>query len=342
MTKVITGAGFVSCPSEPQQFVLVDSGDPGLKCIADVTVDDVLILTNVLSMRTLLIDALTVRFGPLTVNLESTLHTGVELVRLTNGGILLHQDTAIARAASLVGVSHLPAVVTPADASFFLPSFVGVEDVSVSAEEYSSVTGILVHFLKTRADVRLLISYLCSFNHSPREGHFRRALHVLRYLASTPSVGPVFKSSSVELFVFSDAAYCVGRFNAPFYSCARAQSDVATCPMTAEYYSASGACKGIVFHRQLSGELGWLLSSPTTLILDNRTAISLIRAPQVSVKSRHIEQQHHYVRSLHANHTLVVDHVVAALMRANVLSKVLPRARFLAERAMLFNTASFV
>jgi hypothetical protein len=52
--------------------------------------------------------------------------------------------------------------------------------VSVSAEEYSSVTGILVHFLKTRADVRLLISYLCSFNHSPREGHFRRALHVLR------------------------------------------------------------------------------------------------------------------------------------------------------------------
>jgi hypothetical protein len=47
MTKVITGAGFVSCPSEPQQFVLVDSVDPGLKCIADVTVDDVLILTNV-------------------------------------------------------------------------------------------------------------------------------------------------------------------------------------------------------------------------------------------------------------------------------------------------------
>ena len=331
--------------------------DSGLKCIADVTVDDVLILTNLLSMRTLLLDALTARFGPLTVNLDSTLHTGVEMVRLSNGGILLHQDTAIARAASsLVGVSHLPAVVTPADASFFLPAFDGDETVPVAAEEYSSVTGILVHFLKTRADVRLLISYLCSFNHSPREGHLRRALHVLRYLASTPSVGPVFKSSSIELFVFSDAAYgvfrdgysssahlyCVGRFNAPFHSCARAQSDVATCPMTAEYYSASGACKGIVFHRQLSGELGWPLPCPTLLILDNRTAISLIRAPQVSVKSRHIEQQHHYVRSLHANHTLVVEHVVAALMRANVLSKVLPRARFLAERAMLFNTASYV
>ena len=71
------------------------------------------------------------------------------------------------------------------------------------------------------------------------------------------------------------------------------------------------------------------------LILDNKTAISLIRAPQVSVKSRHIEQQHHYVRLLHAN-------VLAALMRANFLSKVQPRARFLAERAMLFNTASFV
>jgi hypothetical protein len=112
--------------------------------------------------------------------------------------------------------------------------------------------------------------------------------------------------------------------------------------MTAEYYSASGACKGLVFFRQLSGDLGWPLLRPTVLILDNKTAISLIRAPQVSVKSRHIEQQHHYVRSLHANGTLAVEHVLAALMRANILSKVQPRARFLVERAMLFNTASFV
>ena len=58
--------------------------------------------------------------------------------------------------------------------------------IPVDSASYSSVTGKLVQFMKTRHDVRLFVSYLCSFNHAPLEGHFRRALHVLRYLASTP------------------------------------------------------------------------------------------------------------------------------------------------------------
>jgi len=248
----------------------------------------------------------------------------------------------------------MPPVSVPADDQFFLPSYNGDEAAPVSSEMYSSVTGSLVHFLKTRADVRLLVSYLCSHNHAPLEGHYRRALHVLRYLASTPGVGPVFKSSVVELVVFSDSAYGVfrdgfsssahmfslGRHNAPFAVSSRAQSDVATCPMTAEYYSASNACKNIVFYRQLLVELGWSSTAPVLLILDNKTAISLVQAPQVSVKSRHIEQHYHYIRDLYSKQVLFIEHVPAADMRADVLSKVLPRAKFLRCRACLFNVAA--
>ena len=212
MTRVILSAGFVSCPSEPQQFILCDSVDPGLKCIASVTVDDVLIVTNHIPFRSLLLAALAHRFGPLTINLESKMHTGIEMTRFANGAIRLTQDAAIARAASLIGVSTLPPVPVPANLdTFFLPSFVGPESQVVSPTAYSSVTGSLVHFLKTRSDVHLLVSYLCSYNHAPLEGHFRRALHVLRYLASTPGVGPVFHSTSLDLAVYSDSAYGVFR-----------------------------------------------------------------------------------------------------------------------------------
>ena len=99
------------------------------------------------------------------------------------------------------------------------------------------MTGKLVQFLKTRHEIRHLVSHLCSFNQSPSEGHYRRAIHVLRYLASTPTLGCVFDSSSVDLVAYSDAAFhvfrdgfsstanifSIGPYNAPFAIIAHCQ-----------------------------------------------------------------------------------------------------------------------
>ena len=68
--------------------------------------------------------------------------------------------------------------------------------------------------------------------------------------------------------------------------------------------------------------------------------ISLVVAPVVSTKSRHIEIQHHYIRQLSARSVIRLEYVASALMRANVLTKVLARARFLKERNDMFNCAA--
>ena len=73
--------------------------------------------------------------------------------------------------------------------------------------------------------------------------------------------------------------FCLGRYAAPFAAMARFQTDVATCPMTAEYYAAGYACKAIQYFRQLSAELGWPLDSPAIVYVDNKTMISLVVAP---------------------------------------------------------------
>jgi len=49
--------------------------------------------------------------------------------------------------------------------------------------------------------------------------------------------------------------------NTPFVSSAKAQIDVATCQMTAEYYSASDCCKALINFRQLSTDLAPLSCS---------------------------------------------------------------------------------
>jgi len=327
--------------------MFTDAKDAGRKCIVDVTVDDLLFVTNVPQYRDDLLAASTARIGPLTVNIVSVVHTEIEMTRLANGGILLTQDKAIARAASAVGVSHSPPIDVPTDSTFFLPEYVGDEAVPVPSDEYSSVTGRLVQFLKTHPDCLLFVSYLCGF---------RRALHVLRYLASTAGVGPIFKSASVEIVVYSDAAYAVfrdgysssgymfsvGVSNAPFYAVAKAQTEVATCPMTAEYYAACAACKKLAYLRQVAFFLGWEAWSPDLFDLDCKTAIKLIQATQVSVKCRNIEQTRHYIRKEHLLGNITVMHVPAAEMRADILTKHLPRAQYLRPRAGLLNSRCYV
>ena len=69
--------------------------------------------------------------------------------------------------------------------------------------------------------------------------------------------------------------------------------------------------------------------------------ISLVVAPVVSTKSRHIEIQHHYIRQLSARAIICLKYVASVQMRANVLTKLLPKARFLLERDRMFNRVAF-
>jgi hypothetical protein len=107
--------------------------------------------------------------------------------------------------------------------------------------------------------------------------------------------------------------------------------------MTAEYYSANEACKELSYLRQVATFLGWPPCGPVAFHLDNKTAIRLVVAPNVSNKSRHIEQAHHYIRQAQADGKLLAVYIPAAEMRADILTKALPRAQFLLARAQYFN-----
>jgi hypothetical protein len=352
MTRILLGAGFTLSRVELQTYVRVDPMDPGKKCIVNMCVDDCLAISNVQAMILDLFAALKRRFGELTVNLVTTVHTGLEISQPSTGGVLVLQDQAIARAASLVGVSHLPPVSLPAVKTFFDTPVDPVLCVPVDPTTYSSLTGKLVQFLKTRFDVKHYVSELCSHNQAPIENHYRLAIHVLRYLHSTPGVGPLYMSNSpVVLSVISDASFgllsggrsagaslfSIGCSNAPFAVIAKPLPIIALCPMTAEYLSAGLACQGILHWYQFLADLGWPILSPVVLTLDNKTAISLVTAPQVSKKSLWIEVKHHFIRELHSRGIISLAYVPSSQMRANILTKFLPSTAYLRERNHLFN-----
>ena len=64
--------------------------------------------------------------------------------------------------------------------------------------------------------------------------------------------------------------------------------------------------------------------------------LSLVVAPQISARSRHIELVHHLIRQLHTREVIYLVHVVAKDMRADMMTKLLPKGLFLAARTNLF------
>ena len=82
--------------------------------------------------------------------------------------------------------------------------------------------------------------------------------------------------------------------------------------------------------------LGWNLLNQLQII--SKTTVSLTQAPVVSSKMRHVEQRHYYIRHLSHRLFLQLVYVSGSQMRANVLTKILPRGLYLQERSVLLNT----
>ena len=359
LKRVIATAGFQSVEVSSMTFVAFEPSDPGKKCVVSVHVDDGRALDNSPFLTARLLRVLEARFGPLTKSSSAGAFkgtfAGIEMTQLSNGGILTTQDSYIQRVANVIGVQHMESIDVPCEKDFFSVSISAADLVPVAPVKYQSLTGHLVQMLKTRDEVRHLVSHSCSRNSSPDEGDYSKAVHILRYLYSTRGIGRIYKSTSSVVHAFADAAFgvhsngcsagayflSVGPNSAPFHCYARAQSDVATCIMTSEYYSASGSCKAVMFYREFARALGFAPIAATCLYLDSKTAINLAVAPEVTKKSRHIAVSYHYIRQLIAQGHLRVQHVIASDMRADSLTKIFSRAEFRRQRANLLNTISF-
>lgn len=356
LKRVVLSAGFHDCSISPMTFIACDPVDPVKRCTVSLHVDDALSLDTDSMLTDRLLAVVEKRFGPLTQhrNVTSVVFAGIEIVQRANGAVSTNQDAYISRSAREVGVAHLPPVTLPCQADFFHASVSEEDCHSVDPITYQSLTGKLIQVLKTRDEVRPFVSHSCSRNACPTEGDYAKALHLLRYLHSTPGIGRVYKASAPVLYAHADAAFgfhengcssgayflSVGHDNAPFHSKAQSQVDVAPCQMSSEYMCASGSCKSIVHYRQFALELGFPQVSSTPLALDNKTSIDLSRAPEITKKSKHIPVYYHYIRQLVEREVIDPVYVSSSNMRADILTKILPKNKFLCQRDMLFNLSA--
>ncbi|GJR63270.1 zinc finger, CCHC-type containing protein [Tanacetum coccineum] len=219
----------------------------------------------------------------------------------------------------------------------------------VDATYYRSLIGSLRYLLHTRPDLSYSVGLLSRFMQDPKDHHLKAVKQVIRYIKGTKEHGIIYKKEGgCKITGYSDSSYGIntdqGRGTtgivfyfgeAPITWCTQKQPTVALSSCESEFMAATGAaCQALWIKRLLSELTGWA-EKRITLKVDNVSAIALVRNPVFHGRSKHIDIRYHFIRECVENGHINVEHVSGELQRADILTKALPRLKFVTMRQML-------
>jgi hypothetical protein len=344
---------FFPTAADPRIFVRRHPTDSTIFCAVAMHVDDGLICSFSAEFRDDLITLLRERYGAITYNPVCTNNTGYSISREPDGAVVISQVGYIQRMLSDLAATNLPPTDNCCSADLFAePSDPTLYD----AHAFRHIVGCLIFCLRTRHDIRTAVQFLTSRMATPTVSCYQKALRVLAYLNTWSHLGArYYTTEGPQLYVYTDASYgvhadgrsqtgfyiCIGRHSAPVYSYAgRQTSCVSTGSMESEYVALTKAVKKCMHYRQLLSDLGFSQTAPTVIFEDNKSAITLATAPEITKNAKHIHTRHHYIRDVVAQGLFVLQHLPTADQVADIFTKPLPKKTFLLLRAKLMNLDS--
>lgn len=106
------------------------------------------------------------------------------------------------------------------------------------------------------------------------------------------------------------------------------QRSVALSTTEAEYMAACAATKEAIWLRQLLSDIDEPISGPTTLYIDNQSAIKLIHNPEFHKRTKHIDIRYHFIREKLKKGEIETQYKSSEQQLADFLMKPLPLPRF--------------
>ena len=213
--------------------------------------------------------------------------------------------------------------------------------------QYRSLVGALLYCaVATRPDIATAVSKAGHVMANPSPTHYKQALHILRYLQGTKDKGILFTAGSglaqdtLEGWCDADLAGCVDSRRStsgyvfhlnggPVAWQSKLQGSVAMSTTEAEYIALSAAALEAVFLRGLLHDLDCNQEEPTIIREDNFGCVQLTKNEVLHSRTKHIDIRHHKLRELVADKTIAVHQCPTELMLADILTKPLPKQKFL-------------
>ncbi|GKF35072.1 ribonuclease H-like domain-containing protein, partial [Tanacetum coccineum] len=175
---------------------------------------------------------------------------------------------------------------------------------------YRSLAGGLQYQTFTRPDISYVVQQVCLYMHDPQEPHFS----ALKNWAGFPTT---------RCFTLG---YCVFfGDNLLSWSCKR-QHTLSRSSAEAEYRGVANVVAEIAWIRNLLRELHMPLLFATLVYCDNVSAIYLTTNHVQHQRTKHIENDIHFVRDMFARGHVRVLHVPSRYQYADIFTKGLPSA----------------
>lgn len=215
------------------------------------------------------------------------------------------------------------------------------ETLDTKAMPYSELVGSLLYLsVCTRPDITQAVGALARYMAHPKMAHWNAAKGVLSYLAGTKEAHITFEAGNTELLGYCDADYAgdidtrrsttgyVFLLNGGAISwSSRLQPTVAASTTEAEYMAAAHAVKEALWLRKLMTDFNKLEPGPVRIKTDNQAALSLLKYPISSMRSKHIDVIHHFARERVARGEVTFDYVPTTKMIADMMTKALPEGK---------------
>ncbi|KAG6407407.1 hypothetical protein SASPL_130398 [Salvia splendens] len=209
------------------------------------------------------------------------------------------------------------------------------EQTTPHASPATSIGGSPPSFLNERATQRAANRILCYLRGTIDYGIFYSHTNDYKLVGYSDSDwagdNDDRKSTSGYVFYMGDTAFTWMSKKQPIVT-------LSTCE--AEYVAATFSVCHAVWLRSLLAELGWSQKKPTTICVDNKSAIALSKNPVFHNRSKHIDTRFHHIRECVANKEIQVEYVKSQDQVADIFTKPLKFEDFIKIRTFARNDKS--
>eukprot|EP00903_Cladosiphon_okamuranus_P021398 g19668.t1 len=204
----------------------------------------------------------------------------------------------------------------------------------------------------TRPEIAPALNAVQMHAHSACDRQWQALLRILAYLNATKHFGITYvRGSGLDLEVYVDASYAdketdrrsltgiaVTVGGAIVSHASKTQRVVALSTSEAEYIAAGEGLKEALFVRAVLSFIAPEKSGAKIKVLeDNEGAKALVENPFSLARSKHIDVRFHFIRELFKSGRITIEFVPTEEQHADMLTKVLGRAKLEKHRRFLMN-----
>lgn len=273
---------------------------------------------------------------------------GIELSRNSDGSYDINQPSMIKSVIERFGMNDCKPTSTPLPGGVKVYRSTDAEkaEMAIKKYPYRSVVDCLMYIaICTRPDITYAVGVLSQHLESPSVTHWFLAMHVIRYLSGTRSLGIHYGKGDSQIgglqswhypVCHSDSDWAgdpntrrsttgyLFKMNGGAISWrSRLQPTVSLSLTEAQYRATTKAGQEIAWLRNLLSFVGIKHPTPTVLCCDNQGAVDLTKKTVFHGRTKHIEVQYHWIREQVEKGYITLRHVPTENMLADMLTKAL-------------------